>query len=355
MKKNKPATHNLVSIDLDTEWQKIRYCESELQELLTVYIVDELGIHLIRQAEEEFALFGKFPVNVDEWDSLFSFWIHYVYVPESFEEVIPIAQRFLEEHPEKLTDYQKKFIKASVNAPCTFYLVEEVIPDRGLVLYDMLLQKQVVIKERMATHGLKEGLIIYGRHVTVDGQSIQLGLSPYSLPKRCYNAAKSVRRWLLEKRGTKTLNKDYLLEWDFEIREAFFVILEQASKPPEMINEDNEKVIIHEIHYTLHCSQKEAFDKLKSMCPEELWEQIDRQIKSGGVLMFYWGEGERAYADIAIDPTEMKILVNSKERAERVQHEVQQRLANAVVLKNVNIIDLAERMKQQIQEGHQSE
>jgi hypothetical protein len=350
-KTNKPVTQQLLSVDLDIEWQKIRCCEAELQELFTVYIVDELGIHLIKQAEEEFALFGKFPVNVDEWDSLFSFWIHYVFVPESFEEIIPIAQRFLQEHPERLTEYQKKFIKASVNAPCTFYLVKEVIPERGLLLYDMLLQKQVFIKERMATLGLKEGLVIYGRHVTVEGQSIQLGLSPYSLPKRCYNAAKSVRTWLLAQRGTKTLNKDYLLEWDFEIREAFFVILEQASKPPEMINEDKEKIVIHEIHYRLACSQTEAYEKLKSMCPEEFLEQIGVQKQAGGVLVFHWGEGDRAFADIMIDSTELKILVNSTERAERVQREIQDRLGAAASLKNVNTIDLGERMKQQMQEG----
>lgn len=93
-----------------------------------------------------------------------------------------IAQNYIATHGEKLNSKERKFIEAMEQSYYSFYIIQSVVDGKQLIIKDILLGSTHTIKEKSASYSLTRGVIVFGRILTMDNQSILIGMSPFSIP-----------------------------------------------------------------------------------------------------------------------------------------------------------------------------
>jgi hypothetical protein len=144
----------------------------------------------------------------------------------------PLAVTFLAEYGARLDDYQTSFIQAACSEPFSFFLVTSVDPGLSLTLRDLLLEREVTVKERSATEMLKRGNIIYARCVSLAGQSILLGVAPVVLPPDMQGMLLDLRDILRETWEKGLLDPLCLMADDGFLRSRFFEAADRTLNPP---------------------------------------------------------------------------------------------------------------------------
>lgn len=333
-------------IEQDTDWLCMRRCEGETVNTLIDFLMEEFNPDILMIAAEEFTFLGTFDLDEGIREQLFLYWYLFNWrVPlEKEKEETTIAKLCLRDYPERFSSYQKQFIRQISCSPFTFYLIQDVVPGRRLALKDILLQQEVIVKEMQGTQNARKGMILYGRHVTLDGQSILVGLAPGVLLNHCFSTIIELRQRIQEDRGLQHLAEQDLEALDEPIRLAYFTLSAIADKPISLTNSDQEPLIMHDIFYDLTCAPREAFDKLRSLCPDEMQEPCDRRRKQNFSLP--WARiHDRSSAmentilgHLTIKGAKLHVSVNSENRAKHIQREIQQRLGNAATLVKIETI-----------------
>ena len=86
------------------------------------------------------------------------------------------------EQNKKLSQDQHKVLTVMKNSVISLYEVQEVFPDKGLLLKDLLMGGEYDVKEKSATQSLKRYDIFAARLLLIDGQYIMSGsVFPYSI------------------------------------------------------------------------------------------------------------------------------------------------------------------------------
>ena len=81
-------------------------------------------------------------------------------------------------------------------------------------------------KEKQGTRTLKRGDVIFSRILTLDGQSIFIGMAPFTIPARYNIDLIDFRKWLIEENDNNELTQIALRnEFDVELRNYFFDII----------------------------------------------------------------------------------------------------------------------------------
>ena len=223
----------LLPVDLDKKWLNIRTCETSILEILKSYVEKELDPGVKEAAQEVFSIFSEFDIDFDFYQEIFDRWFLFNWRIEA--EVLPhlndsyegmtIAEVCLIDHPELFDFHQTKLIYAICASPFSFYLVNDVIPGKRLILRDIFLHREIVVKE--CSIGFKRGSILFCRPVTLDDQSIIIGLAPYTISSHHFSDIVNFRHHL--KRETRPLlfGPPLLLDLDFELRDYYFQLLER--------------------------------------------------------------------------------------------------------------------------------
>ena len=345
----------LLPIDLDKKWLSIRTCEASILGILKCYVEKELDPGVKKAAQEVFSIFSDFDVDFDLYQGIFDYWFLFNWQIET--EALPqltdsykgitIAELCLIDHPELFDLHQTKLIFAICASPFSFYLVKDVIPERRLILKDILLNKETTVKECQGTRGVKKGTIFFCRLVTLNDQSIILGFAPYAIPNHYFSDILNFRHQLKRETHPLLFGSHLLLDLDFELRDHYFQLIERSHQSVDFSRTDREPIVLHEVEYELKCPPLIAIRKLYELSSEKnLGKLLSRaEYDSEGqfeTLSFSWGKPDtllnsRSLAMLTITSSTLKTFANSRECAEAICREIENLLGSLVNYKTTQV------------------
>ncbi len=260
-------------------------------------------------------------------------------------EECPPAMAYLSEHGARLDEYRRSFIREACTEPFTFFLVTGVEPRLSLTLRDLLLEREVKVKERQATETLKRGNIIYGRCISLGDQSILLGVGPVPLPPDKHTLILDIRDMMRKAAGRKSsLDRAFLIAEDDFLRDRYFEIADQVLNPPPPVlqNTDGDPLLFIKLKYELLCTPEQALEELKSLALPEFQQDIldDAEFDGTGHLIrasVTWqkkgnrlnpGWDNTSLGTIEIRCGALEIEVNSDRRAKEIAKVIKDRLGS---------------------------
>lgn len=344
------------SVFSDPEWIKLRETEGDLTKGIYEFAEHMYGEEGIDKAWNQFNCKEEVSQDDPNFEYFFVNWLLYKYVAfddeetgdaeEEEEEDFPIAVYYLVINHEKLSEYERDFIAQALKEPLSFFHIEDVIPNKRLFIRDILLDRRFEIKERKASDLSLKGMTIFGSVLTLEGQSILYGIASQPLPENFHITILNFYEELNEEFGE--LSTEKLLEWDTDylLRQFFFDCVEIAARPPTITNTDGELIYSCNLQYQLYCSTEDTFDALACLSAHLEREDIVQDAeyddrKQMTSIAFHWSKlgyqkqktlDNTILGHINIDRDKMAIDVNSRERSERIQQLIQDKLGNRVEL-----------------------
>nr|MBA3535439.1 SEC-C domain-containing protein [Tatlockia sp.] len=325
----------------DLAWQTIRQTEGRIvDQHLMPYVTGKLPSEVLKTAIEDF-----FPELPDEMEEHFFMqfvvpWILFNWIPDDefdfpkFDAEQTIAMNYLNSHQNRLNSKEKQFIEMMNKTYYSFYSILEVEHEKSLTIKDLLLGYTHTIKEKQGTHYLKRGDIVFSRILSVDEQSIFIGMAPMIIPVKYQTNLIDFREWLIEENDGSPLTPEALrLELDGDLFDYFFEVIEylQSNPRPTLLNTDGDLILLSKSHYKLDMSIGEALNCLLPLTllkrPDEIIESAKRdkkgQIKS---LEFPWLiKGNKKHKDwgntvmghITILQSKLILETNSEKRTKK--------------------------------------
>ena len=244
----------------------------------------------------------------------------------------------------------------------SFYAVLDVEKEQSLLVKDMLLGIEHLIKERQGTHFLKRGDIIFSRILTLDNRSIFVGMAPFTLPPLYHTALLDFKEWLIEENDDHPLDGNALRnELDLELYDYFFnAIIAAYNKPlPTLVNTDGELFQLTTSHFKLTQSPEDALHRLMSLTlsddPEEFLQATKRN-KAGKIteIQFPWlkkGNKKNKHwdntllGDVIIKEGKLILKTNSVERTEKGRKLLSKLLGGAIEFQKTLIESVQQKMK----------
>jgi hypothetical protein len=339
---------SLSSLEVDVAdfaWHKLRKLEGSVIDKHLIPYVDKIS-HKISEDIMMMAAYDFYPEDVPEslnnqqlFNQFFVQWFLFNWTPlEDFEiagfnDEKTLAENYLKANSSYLSNDEIRFLEAMNKTFYSFYSVISVEHNKSLTVKDILLGKTHILKERSGTQHLKHGDIVCGRIVTLDDQSIFVGVAPYTIPLEYMNTLINFKNWLLEENEVKKLTPKRLREDDFLIIECFFDIMFMAyDKPgPILHNTDGELIQFSKSYFSLTLSPEETFKKLFKLAlledPDEFLEDAARD-ESGALKMieFPWlKSGNKKHkswentimGNITLVPGRLILETNSIERTKK--------------------------------------
>jgi hypothetical protein len=355
----------------DFSWRKLRQLEGAvIDKHLAPYVIKILPNEVMHWAMDD-CLPENLPEEIDRGQLLHQFlmpWIFFNWIPdenfglEKFDPEVTLAENYLRSHKAKLRSDELRFIEAMISTFYSFYAILEVEKDQALHVKDILLGTEHHIKERQGTHYLKRGDIVFGRILTMDNQSIFVGMAPFILPPQQHIALLDFKKWLTEENDGKPLDSNALRnELDLDLYDYFFdAIIEAYNKPlPTLVNTDGELFQPTSSHFKLMQSPQNTLNRLMSMTlsddPEDFLKDAKR-TKTGKItqIQFRWlKKGNKkhkhwdntVYGDVTINEGKLILKTNSVERAEKGKKLLAKLLGNSIEFQKTLIESLQHKMK----------
>lgn len=263
--------HNLAVVDF--AWHNLRTLEGK--------VIDEHLIPYISKLPKDMMLVAQddlFPEEISDsidqelfFEQFFLPWFLFNWVPcedfeiKNFNPDKTIAENYLKIHKDKLNRVEQEFIETMSKTYYSFYTVFAVDVDKSLTIKDILLGETHKIKERQGTHFLKRGDVIFSRILTLNDQSIFIGMAPLTIPAQYGSTLLDFRKWLREENdGKKLTAKALRSELDLELTNYFFYIINEAyNRPmPTLCNTDGELIQFSKSYFNLTLSMAETLQKL---------------------------------------------------------------------------------------------
>lgn len=328
---------------LDFEWRKLRQLEGTVfDKHLIPYVMEVLPDDVMQLALAD-CLPEDLPEEIDRGMLFHQFlmpWIFFNWLPhedfglDHFEPTVTLAENYLHYQKNKLNRDEIRFIEAMNMTFYSFYAVLAVEKDQALLVKDMLLSTEHRIKERQGTHYLKRGDIIFSRIVTLDNQSIFVGMAPFTLLPHHHTALLDFKKWLVEENDDKPLDSNALRnKLDLALYDYFFdAIIQAYNEPlPILLNTDDELFQLTTTYFKLTQSPEATLNRLIAMTlsddPEEFLQDAKRD-KAGNIteIQFPWlKKGNKKhlswdntlYGDVILKEGKLILKTNSVERAEK--------------------------------------
>ncbi len=358
----------------DTGWQKIRETEGKLVEgLLRPWIIS-VAPDLIKHAWDDF-WFGEtdlLPKNLHESIAvqLFEDWFLFNWKPHDLrnmhlteiEEGFPVALQYLQKKGHTLNEYEKRFIKEICHTHFSFYAVIDVTVGKSLTLKDIFLKSTVMVKELQASNTLKTGDIMFTRVLSMDGQSICVGVFPMIIPSHFHTELLDIRDEMIGDVGDLNSHK-LAYELEDSMREILLEFLEEMLDPPkpQMCNTDGDPIILCSLSYSLDCGPEEACKALLPMAlrkkPDDFLLDAQRNKKTGMIskIEFPWiKRGNKKhehwettiFGNIVIKKNKMTIDTNSENRAKKAEKLIARYLGDKATLLRLKKQTLQQASKQ---------
>jgi len=354
----------------DARWHAWRQAEGKVVPAVMAFADEKWGDELFDEALETFFVGQAPPGGVEEgerWEQLFAPWFVFDFVPAARKrrrgDVGPAwpttiaALEFARQLGDGLSPVEARFLKAASEAPLSFMVVTAREPGRSLDLKDILGGDTHHVLERSASTTLEPGDIVIAR-VVVDGDiAVMSGLGPYPLPPADHNRVIDFREQFLRRRGP--LDRAHLKSSALEIVLVYRQFVEQLLNPapPKLQNTDGDPLEPTTLEFELHCSVREAFDRLKGLSlmtsdddllddaewadDGELAKAVISWSKKGNKLHRDWDN--TTLGTITVSTGAISVFVNSTRRAKKVRGLIDKRLgADALYLRQT--IESAEAM-----------
>lgn len=256
----------------DFEWSKLRQLEGiVIDKHLSPYATQELPSDTVR-----FALDDCLPEDLPEdfdlelfFHNFFIPWFLFNWIPlddfdiKKFDPEKTISQNYLQIHGARLDSVEKRFIEAMNKTYYSFYSVLEVELEKKLVVKDILLGTSHTLKERQGTYALKRGDIIFSRILTLDNQSISVGMAPFTIPTRYHHNIIDFKDWLIEENENQELTPEILRDKsDTDLCDYFFDLTRAAFEKPTFTNTDGELLQFTKSYFKVTINLEEAMNLL---------------------------------------------------------------------------------------------
>lgn len=269
---------------LDLAWRTIRNTEGHIVDHhLTPYVMNTFPPAIINTAIEEF-LPEDLPEEIDEEHLFLQFvfpWILFSWIAgeelgvPDFDPTQTIAMNYLNSCGSKLNPGEKAFIKALSTTHYSFYSVLEVEFEKSVVVKDIFLGTEHSVKERQGTQVLKRGDVIFSRILSLDRQSIFVGMAPLIIPAKYQTSILDFKDWLIEENDNNPLTSEALCtELDLDVFDYFFetLVYLHSNPRPTLVNTDGDLILFSKSHFKLNTSIENA---LNSLLPLTLLKKPD--------------------------------------------------------------------------------
>lgn len=352
-------------------WQKMRRTEGELIHILLKHADRYYGQEAVAEAWDEFSVWNDVPMDPEsepELDTAFLPWFVFNWIPDNAEvdeadryPEMQVAMHYLELKGSRIDSFQRRFIEEICSQPYSFFVVTGAVPGQQMTLCDLLLGREVTVHERQASASLRNGSIIYTRIITLDDTSIMVGCAPTVIPAKYLNELIDIREEMAERH--LGLDPDLLHEYDIELREIYFGILEEIFHPvlPQLHNTDGDPLQLTKLYYALKCTPREALDALATLSMSDAKEfmregTFNRQGELLSIEFPWLKKGNRQHAGwdntvmghITIDGEELTVDVNSQQRADAIKRKITHRLGKRASFRNA-VIQSMEKMLEEMQ------
>lgn len=347
----------------DDEWHQLRRLEGKLvDDHLTPYAIKELPKEVMALAMSDL-IRDDFPQEMKTEVLFHNFILPYFLfnwisgddldIPD-FNPEITIAENYVNVHGNRLNQRERRFLASMGQTYYSFYSILEVELDRSLTVKDIFLGTTHSIKERQGTHHLKRGDIVYSRLLTLDHQSIFIGMAPFVLPLGAHADLIDFKQWLIEETEeegltAKTLRDDV----ELDVMDYFFdALVEAFNKPlPTLCNTDGDLFQFCTSHFELNISPESALEALLPLTLSNDAESIledakrDKKGKIKSLSLSWLRKGNKQHKDwentslgnIILTPGKLTLETNSEKRASKGRKLIEKALGKIVNFQKLTI------------------
>jgi SEC-C motif len=340
----------------DFLWRQLRTIHDNLAGRLTGHAQSEFGEESLDEAWEEFWLWDDereaFDPESYRNQLFFPFYLYNWYREEGRKQAPgspknrTVAKDYLKVRGPGLSELERRFLTACIEAPFSFHEVLEVDPGEAFLLKDIFLGTETLVSEKSGSRSAQIGDIFFGKVVKVDHVAMLCGSGWIVLPP-------TTKHFIIELRKTiraemtedgRSVDAEVLHEYDVDLRELFLDLQRSLLSPPVLCNTDGDLMAFHRITYEVPSVQI-AFDALKSlslvMSEKDMLE--DAEFDSDGALLkvkIDWHKrGNKKHKQwdntvlghLEIEGTKLKVEVNSEKRAKKIKMEIKKRLGDKAI------------------------
>lgn len=355
----------------DSEWLKLRQLEGSVIDKHLLPYITKLPKDVMSQAIADCLPEEDLPEEIDK-ELLFNHfilpWSLFNWLPlenfglKQFEPEKTLSQNYLLKNGHSLNLEEKSFIEVMNHTFYSFYSVLQVEQDKSIQVKDILLGTIHTLKERQGTYFLERGDLVCSRILTLNNQSIFVGMAPLKIPVNYFQSILDFKKWLIEENDGHALTAEILhQELDVEVLDFFFELLAVSYKgaQPTLVNTDGELIQFSKTHFKLSISPEEALSALLPMTltkdPDEFLADAKR-TKSGKIKSIecpWLKKGNKkhkswentVHGHIVIQEGKLILETNSLERTERAKKLLRKYLGEAVVFQKTLIESPKQKMK----------
>ena len=327
---------------MDVEWQRTRKTEGEIiDKFLIPYATKSFGKDVLTEAWNDFIDIDS-EIPEDEmklvYENMFIPWFLFNWTPldEGFSKEHKIdkplaAIFFTTKFANNLTEFQRDFILGMLKTYYSFYVVLDVVVDHSLIVKDLFLGSQHMIKERTGTHQIRRGNIIFSRILNFNEQSIFVGTAPLLIPSQFHHLMLNYRDELVTEYG-KQLDINFIKDdYEFEIRSYYFDLIESSMNQPmpTMQNTDGDLLEQCVVEFDILIPIEHALDKLLKLSGSTDRDEFLRNAKYDDTevmteIVLPWlkqNDGDnndsKLLGRVIIQNKNLKVEVNSQKRGQQ--------------------------------------
>ena len=267
-----------------------------------------------------------------------------------------IASAYLERHGARLDDLSRRYLEASVEAPFSFYEVEETTPGQGLAVADVLRGERLYVSEKTASGALERRQLFWGRVVSYGGLHTLAGIGSVPLDPIDKLVVVDLLAWLKE--GHSRVTAAVLRREEARVRGTYVALRNRRLRPriPILENTDGEPLSLHKLTFRIEDAAT-AFEALVELditeSREKLLEHAERDRsgrlvkahiswqKPGNAKMPSWSN--TILGSLTIENQTLVAEVNSTPRARRIRKEIEKRIGAGVRFER-DVVTSPERM-----------
>jgi hypothetical protein len=244
------------------------------------------------------------------------------------------------ENNRKLSLDEHKVLTMMKNSIISLYEVQEVFPEKGLLLKDLLLGGEYDVREKSATRSLRKWDIFAARLLLIDGSYIMSGsVYPYNLRQKerlLSDIHAEYENYKLEYPGA---SMDDFLKKNSENFNFYWYDSIQNPTPMHFFTTGGEALLFSNAIFEIEDGEAvtKGLLKIKGFKQEEdSFAWFDKRDKEGSATIL---------GRVEIRGNELILGCNSKERLERGKKLILEHLSNAVAHKEDTFTDPMEAMK----------
>ncbi len=345
----------------DLLWRQMGAIDKELGIRFLEHAVRTFGHAALEEAWEEFWIWEpEKPFTPDSIElQLFLPYFFYGWTPDvdtqtlsSAPEDTTVAQDYFEKRAGYLSPLERRYIEACIAAPFSFHDVVSVTPGQGFTLKDIFLGTEIDVAERSGSRNANVGDIFFGKIIQLDHVATAVGSGWVMIPPARKISILELRQHLRE--GTEKFGGEITInvlhDYDIEIRELFLDLQRAVLAPPTFTNTDGELLVLHKITYTIDSPQT-AFNALKDLALiyDEKQMLQDAEYDGNGQLkktnISWHKSGNKKHKEwsntvlghLEINGTELKIDVNSANRAKKIRKEIEKRMGKSATHRSTTL------------------